>query len=123
MPVEFDANLDADVDLGADWAARWAVYKDVISFGSLLQSFASMTDVIMLSNWPIFMDAAGDVGNWYVATVFFYSFKVRSVSDFVAIIYQVSGTRCLQSLYVQTFRDRHVKTVIQNSDRENRCCR
>lgn len=98
MPVEFDANLDADVDLGADWAARWAVYKDVISFGSLLQSFASMTDVIMLSNWPIFMDAAGDVGNWYVATVFFYSFKVRSVSGFVAIIYLVPGV-CSRSMY------------------------
>ena len=56
--------------------ARWENYKDVISFGSLLQSFAAMTDVIMLSNWPIFMDAAGDVGNWYISTVFFYSFKV-----------------------------------------------
>eukprot|EP00904_Undaria_pinnatifida_P002590 jgi/Undpi1/12331/HiC_scaffold_5.g02007.m1 len=54
---------------------RWENYKDVISFGSLLQSFAAMTDVIMLSNWPIFMDAAGDVGNWYISTVFFYSFK------------------------------------------------
>lgn len=90
MPIEFlNANLDADVDLGTDLAARWAFYKDVISFGSLLESFASMTDVIMLSNWPIFMDAAGDVGNWYVATVFFYSFKVRSGRSMVAIIYLV----------------------------------
>ena len=66
--------------------ARWVFYKDVISFASLLQSFASMTDVIMLSNWPIFVDAAGDVGNWYISTIFFYSFKVRSGCDIFATI-------------------------------------
>ncbi|CAM9155742.1 unnamed protein product [Ectocarpus sp. 6 AP-2014] len=55
---------------------RWAYYKDVISFASLHQSFAAMTDVIMLSNWPLFMDAAGDVGNVVTAKLFFYSFKV-----------------------------------------------
>lgn len=55
---------------------RWAFYKEVISFASLHQSFASMTDVIMLSNWPLFMDAAGDVGNVVTARIFFYSFKV-----------------------------------------------
>lgn len=86
--MDFDAYLDADLDaaLDADLDARWAFYKDVVSFGSLLQSFASMTDVIMLSNWPIFMDAAADVGNWYVATVFFYSFKVRFGLDIFAFI-------------------------------------
>lgn len=84
--LDFDADSDADVDFDADLDARWAFYKDVVSFGSLLQSFASMTDVIMLSNWPIFMDAAGDVGNWYVATVFFYSFKVRFGLDVFAIM-------------------------------------
>ncbi|CAM9960736.1 unnamed protein product [Ectocarpus sp. 8 AP-2014] len=55
---------------------RWAYYKDVVSFASLHQSFAAMTDVIMLSNWPLFMDAAGDVGNVVTAKIFFYSFKV-----------------------------------------------
>ena len=52
------------------------MYKDVISFASLYQSFASLTDVIMLSNWPMFMDAAGDVGGVVTARIFFYSFKV-----------------------------------------------
>lgn len=56
---------------------RWIFYKDAVSFASLHQSFASMTDIIMLSNWPIFMDAAGDVGSLFVARLFFYSFKVR----------------------------------------------
>eukprot|EP00903_Cladosiphon_okamuranus_P013924 g12951.t1 len=55
---------------------RWAVYKEVISFASLYQSFASLTDVIMLSNWPMFMDAAGDAGGVVTARIFFYSFKV-----------------------------------------------
>ncbi|CAN0088323.1 unnamed protein product [Ectocarpus sp. 4 AP-2014] len=55
---------------------RWAYYKDVLSFASLHQSFAAMTDVVMLSNWPLFMDAAGDVGNVVTAKIFFYSFKV-----------------------------------------------
>eukprot|EP00752_Nemacystus_decipiens_P009899 g8831.t1 len=55
---------------------RWAAYDDVISFASLYQSFASLTDVIMLSNWPMFMDAAGDVGGVVTARIFFYSFKV-----------------------------------------------
>ncbi|CAM9986770.1 unnamed protein product, partial [Ectocarpus sp. 13 AM-2016] len=55
---------------------RWAFYKDVLSFASMHQSFAAMTDVIMLSNWPLFMDAAGDVGNVVTAKIFFYSFKV-----------------------------------------------
>ncbi|CAM9815125.1 unnamed protein product [Scytosiphon promiscuus] len=55
---------------------RWAFYKDVISFASLYQSFASMTDVIMLSNWPMFMDAAGDVADVLMARIFFYSFKL-----------------------------------------------
>lgn len=40
-------------------------------------SFASMTDVIMLSNWPMFMDAAGDVGNATLANIVFFSFKVH----------------------------------------------
>lgn len=57
--------------------ARWTFYREVISFASLPQSFASMTDVIMLSNWPLFMDAAADVGNGVTARIFFYSFKVR----------------------------------------------
>lgn len=38
-----------------------------------------MTDVVMLSNWPMFMDAAGYVGNSVIARIFFYSFKVYSV--------------------------------------------
>ncbi|CAN0096267.1 unnamed protein product [Pylaiella littoralis] len=54
---------------------RWAFYDEVISFASLHQSFASMTDVIMLSNWPLFMDAAADAGSGVTARIFFYSFK------------------------------------------------
>lgn len=29
-----------------------------------------------MSNWPMFMDAAGQVGNKTIARIFFYSFKV-----------------------------------------------
>lgn len=50
--------------------------KEVASFGSLHQSFASLLYVIMLSNWPLFMDAAGDVKDVVLARLFFYSFKV-----------------------------------------------
>lgn len=34
----------------------------------------------MLSNWPMFMDAAGDVGGVVTARIFFYSFKVTGYS-------------------------------------------
>lgn len=36
-----------------------------------------MLYIIMLSNWPMFMDAAGEIGNETVARIFFYSFKAR----------------------------------------------
>eukprot|EP00903_Cladosiphon_okamuranus_P014070 g13077.t2 len=55
---------------------RFAAVKEVASFGSLHQSFASLLYVIMLSNWPMFMDAAGDVKDVLLARLFFYSFKV-----------------------------------------------
>lgn len=55
---------------------RFAAVKEVASFGSLHQSFASLLYVIMLSNWPMFMDAAGDVKDVLMARLFFYSFKV-----------------------------------------------
>lgn len=75
---------------------RWAFYKDVISFASLDQSFASMTDVIMLSNWPMFMDAAGDVGGVFMARVFFYSFKVIcSTSCDVRVLVVGFATLCV----------------------------
>ena len=66
------------------FGARWMFYSDVISFRSLLESFASMTDVIMLGCWTIFSDAAGVVGNRFVAVVFFYSFKVKPGREFSA---------------------------------------
>lgn len=50
--------------------------KTVSSFATLPQSFTSMMYVVMFSNWPLFMDAAGEVGNLAVAKIFFYSFKV-----------------------------------------------
>lgn len=55
---------------------RYAVYSFVLSFESLYESLVSMADIVMLSNWPMFMDAAGDVGNVAFARFFFYSFKV-----------------------------------------------
>eukprot|EP00752_Nemacystus_decipiens_P004301 g3930.t1 len=55
---------------------RFAAVKEVASFGSLQQSFASLLYVIMLSNWPMFMDAAGDVKGVVMSRLFFYSFKV-----------------------------------------------
>lgn len=58
-------------------SCRFAFYRHAVSFASLHESFAAMTDVVMLSNWPIFMDAAGAVSNAAVARLFFYSFKVE----------------------------------------------
>lgn len=55
---------------------RFAGVKEVASFATLPQSFASMMYVLMFSNWPMFMDAAGVVGNLAAAKVFFYSFKI-----------------------------------------------
>ena len=49
--------------------------KEVANFATLPQSYASMMYIVMFSNWPMFMDAAGVVGNLVVAKVFFYSFK------------------------------------------------
>ena len=56
---------------------RWAFYQNVTSFATLEDSFTAMMDIFMLSGWPIFLDAAGDVGNTTLANIFFYSFKVR----------------------------------------------
>ena len=88
LDAEIDINADCDADLGldADSDGRWMGYKDVVSFGSLPQSFALMCDAIMLGCWTIFSDAATDIGNWYVSTIFFYSFKVRSGRDSFAVI-------------------------------------
>lgn len=72
---------------------RWAAYEDVGSFGSMLQSFASMTDVIMLSNWPMFMDAAGDVGNTTLANLLFFSFKVHLSLEKQSLLYRTA--RCV----------------------------
>lgn len=49
--------------------------KEVANFATLPHSYASMMYIVMFSNWPMFMDAAGVVGNLVVAKVFFYSFK------------------------------------------------
>ncbi|CAN0401579.1 unnamed protein product, partial [Ectocarpus sp. 12 AP-2014] len=54
---------------------RFAAVKEVANFATLPRSFASMMYIVMFSNWPMFMDAAGVVGNLVVAKVFFYSFK------------------------------------------------
>ncbi|CAM9416819.1 unnamed protein product [Ascophyllum nodosum] len=54
---------------------RWAFYQNVTSFATLEDSFTAMMDIFMLSGWPIFLDAAGDVGNTTLANIFFYSFK------------------------------------------------
>lgn len=62
--------------LGFLGVIRFAAVKEVASFGSLHQSFASLLYVMMLSNWPLFMDAAGDVKGVMMARLFFYSFKV-----------------------------------------------
>lgn len=56
--------------------------KEVASFASLHQSFASMLYVLMLSNWPLFMDAAGAVEDVLMARLFFYSFKVGDIAIF-----------------------------------------
>lgn len=73
--------FDTDLGLDADFDTRWMNFKDVISFRSLLESFTSMMDVIMLGCWTIFSDAAADVGNPYVSAFFFYSFKVSIGRD------------------------------------------
>ncbi|CAM9722759.1 unnamed protein product [Ectocarpus sp. 4 AP-2014] len=54
---------------------RFAAVKEVANFATLPRSYASMMYIVMFSNWPMFMDAAGVVGNLVVAKVFFYSFK------------------------------------------------
>lgn len=54
----------------------FAGVKDVASFASLPHSFATMTYIVMFSNWPMFMDAAGKVGSVAVAYIFFYTFKI-----------------------------------------------
>ena len=77
------------------------MYKDVISFASLYQSFASLTDVIMLSNWPMFMDAAGDVGGVVTARIFFYSFKIsdwKILCTLCSFGRTVSGQVCARCL-------------------------
>lgn len=49
----------------------------------------------MLSNWPLFMDAAGDMGDVVTARFFFYSFKVigygRSDSSEVCVVRAASS--------------------------------
>lgn len=56
---------------------RWMLYSHVIGFDNFGMTFLSMIDVMLLSNWTLFMDAAADVTRHpALATSFFYVYKM-----------------------------------------------
>ncbi|CAN0192278.1 unnamed protein product, partial [Ectocarpus fasciculatus] len=81
---------------------RFAAVKEVANFATLPQSYASMMYIVMFSNWPMFMDAAGVVGNLVVAKVFFYSFKAIGFYFVMPV---------LLGFIVTSYMNAHVPTV------------
>ncbi|CBJ28347.1 hypothetical protein Esi_0101_0052 [Ectocarpus siliculosus] len=81
---------------------RFAAVKEVANFATLPRSYASMMYVVMFSNWPMFMDAAGVVGNLVVAKVFFYSFKAIGFYFVMPV---------LLGFIVTSYMNAHVPTV------------
>jgi hypothetical protein len=56
---------------------RFVNVEDVAGFQSFGSSLLTMLDVMLLSNWPLFMDAASVVASVpWLATLFFYLFKI-----------------------------------------------